>query len=534
MLGRAHARLFDHRIWMIGVGAVSLALTALVASSQKMEFFPTQDNDFVAVRIEMVPGTTLRQTERVVDEVRAITKDHPDVEGMFQRVFEGGGFSMISLKADRKLTSQQFENEITPKFQAIPDARVTFMDPSAGRGSSGTGRPITVMLTGADSGVLHDTAARLVEEMKGLDEIVAPRISADMRRPEIIIEPRLDLAADLGVTTAALSQAIRVATIGEIDQNAAKFSLTERQVPIRVRLPESARRNLDNIRNLPVPAQNGGSVPLWRVAEIKLGSGPTSIQRYNQERRILIGADLAPGVVQSEATEAINNLPAMKSLPPGVYHKPFGTDEWAMEMIDNFKVAVISGILLVFAVLVLLYHRIVSPLVNMGSLLLAPFGGVIALTLTGQSLSMPVFIGVLMLLGIVGKNSILLIDFALEEMAQGAKKFEAIIEAGHKRAQPIVMTTVAMTAGMIPTALAGTIGDGDGAWRAPMGTMVIGGLVVSTLLTLVIVPAAFSLADGFEKRIGPKLRRAILTFEPEHADAEMRGSADGQDGLPAE
>ncbi|MDG2002939.1 MAG: efflux RND transporter permease subunit, partial [Novosphingobium sp.] len=527
---RIRARLRDHRIWMIGVGAGSLAMTAVIASSLPMEFFPTQDSDFTAVRIEMVPGTTLKQTEAVGDHVRDLIKDHPDLEGMFQRFFEGGGFMMVSLKDDRKLTSQQFEDEITPALQAIPDARVTFQSPNRGPGS-GTGRAISVMLTGNDSRLLHDTAAQVVEEMKGLDKVVAPRIGADMRRPEIIIEPRLDLAADLGVTTAALSQAIRVATIGEIDQNAAKFSLSERQIPIRVRLPESARRNLDNIRNLPVPTQSGGSVPLWRIAKVSLGSGPTSIQRYNQERRIFIGADLAPGVVKSEADEVINALPVMTNLPRGVKSKPFGTDEWQQEMIDNFSVAVPAGILLVFAVLVLLYHRIISPLVNMASLLLAPLGGLMALVLSGQSLSMPVFIGILMLLGIVGKNSILLIDFALEEMTNGADKFEAIVEAGHKRAQPIVMTTVAMTAGMIPTAL--SLG-GDGAWRAPMGTMVIGGLLVSTLLTLVIVPAAFSLADGFEKRLGPKLRRSILTFEPEHADEDKRRQSAERDGWPAE
>jgi multidrug efflux pump subunit AcrB len=523
---RISARLLDHRIWMVGLGVFALVLTAVIARSLPMEFFPTQDNDFTAVRVEMVPGTTLRQTEAVVDEVRDIVKDHPDFEGVFQRIFEGGSFSMITLKEDRKLTSQEFEEQITLPLQAIPDARVTFQSPSRGPGS-GTGRPISIMLTGGDSQLLHDTAARLVEEMKGLKEVVAPRTSADMRRPEIVIEPRLDLAADLGVSTAGLSQAIRIATIGAIDQNAAKFSLPERQVPIRVRLSESARRDLDNIRNLPVPTQSGGSVPLWRVAKIRMGSGPTSIQRFNQERRTFIGADLAPGVVQSEALDAINALPAMNSLPTGVSNKPFGTDEWQQEMIDNFIVAVPAGILLVFAVLVLLYHRIISPLVNMGSLLLAPLGGLMALVLSGQSLSMPVFIGILMLLGIVGKNSILLIDFALEEMEQGADKFEAIIEAGQKRAQPIVMTTVAMTAGMIPTAL--SLGS-DGAWRAPMGTMVIGGLLVSTLLTLVIVPAAFSLADGVEKRLGPKLRRSFLTFEPEHADADRLA----QGGLPAE
>jgi multidrug efflux pump subunit AcrB len=221
----------------------------------------------------------------------------------------------------------------------------------------------------------------------------------------------------------------------------------------------------------------------------------------------------------------------MKALPTGISNKPFGQDEWQQEMLDNLMVAVPSGILLVFAVMVLLYHRVISPLVNMASLLLAPLGGLIALIITNQSLSMPVFIGILMLLGIVGKNSILLIDFAIEEMARGVPKAEAIIDAGRKRAQPIVMTTVAMTAGMLPTALAL---NGDGAWRAPMGTMVIGGLILSTALTLLIVPAAFSLADGFEKRIGPILRRNLLTFEPEHAEAERNRRKEDYGEFPAE
>ena len=397
---------------------------------------------------------------------------------------------------------------------------------------SGTGRDISIMLAGSNSDLLNATAAKLVEQMNDLDKLViAPRISADMRRPEIVIRPRLDLASELGVSTSALSQAIRIATLGEIDQNAAKFSLKDRQVPIRVRLSEDDRRDISNIENLPVPTASGGSVPLSRVAEISFGSGPTKIQRQNQERRVFVGADLAPGVVKSEAMEAINALPVLKSLPTGISNKPFGQDEWQQEMLDNLLVAVPSGILLVFAVMVLLYHRVISPLVNMASLLLAPLGGLIALIITNQSLSMPVFIGILMLLGIVGKNSILLIDFAIEEMAQGVPKAEAIIDAGRKRAQPIVMTTVAMTAGMLPTALAL---NGDGAWRAPMGTMVIGGLIMSTALTLLIVPAAFSLADGFEKRIGPILRRKLLTFEPEHADAERKRRKEDYGENPAE
>ena len=214
----------------------------------------------------------------------------------------------------------------------------------------------------------------------------------------------------------------------------------------------------------------------------------------------------------------------------GVSNTPFGQAKWQSEMIFNLALAVPAGIGLVFAVLVLLYHRVVSPMVNMASLFLAPFGGLLALMLTGRPISMPVYIGILMLFGIVAKNSILLIDFAIEEMSRGMSKFEAIIEAGHKRAQPIVMTTVAMTAGMIPAAASLS---GDDSFRGPMGTVVIGGLCMSTVLTLLIVPAAFSLADGFEKRIGPMLRRGLLTYEPEHGTASL-DQDNGPQVAPAE
>ena len=531
LVDRLRARLRDHRIWMMGIAVAALGLTVFLMMSLPAQFFPDGDRDVTSVRIEMVPGTTLLETEKVTDKVLAVLYSQDDVRSANANIREAGANVYVTLEDDRKRTSMEFEDQVTPALQDIPDARVTFVNPMQQGGPGGPGRAISVMLAGSDPELLESTAARLVEQMKGLDQVVAPRISGDMRRPEIVITPRLDLASSLGVSTAALSQAIRVATIGDIDQNAAKFSLSDRQVPIRVRMPEEARRDLSNIANMPVPTATGGSVPLSRVADISLGSGPISIQRYNQQRRIFVGADLAPGVIKSDADKAIAALPVMRDLPPGVSNTPFGSDRWQKEMIDALMFAVPTGILLVFSVLVLLYHRFISPLVNMSSLFLAPLGGLIALVITGQPMSMPVFIGILMLFGIVAKNSILLIDFAIEEMAQGANKFEAIIEAGHKRAQPIVMTTVAMTAGMVPTALSLS---GDGAWRAPMGTVVIGGLILSTALTLLIVPAAFSLADGLEKRIGPKLRRSILTFEPHHADEDRARSQGGVALQPAE
>ncbi len=498
----ARARLFDHRLWCFGIGIGALLLTLTLFYVLPNQFQPLTDSDSSRANIEMVPGTTIEQTGEVADRVAAILNEQPEVRLVMERSSEARANLFIMLKDDRQTTSTEFERRMAKQFQEIPDARVTF---SSQGGGGGTGRDISVMLSGSNPEVLNQTAQTLIEQMKGVKGVLAPRIAADLQRPELVIVPRLDLAAQLGVTTSALSQAIRIATIGEIDQSAAKFSLSDRQVPIRVVLDKEARRDIATIENLPVPTSAGGSVPLKRVASIRFGAGPTQIQRFNQSRRIFVGADLDEGVLKGPVMQQINQLPIMRNLPAGVSNSPVGDEKWQGELIQNFIIAVVAGILLVFGVLVLLYRRFVSPLVNMTSLLLAPLGGLVALAIIGQPISISVYIGLLMLLGIVAKNSILLIDFAIEEMERGEEKLAAIMEAGHKRAQPIVMTTMAMTAGMVPTALSLS---GDSAWRAPMGTTVIGGLILSTLLTLLIVPAGFSLADGLEKRVGPWLRTA--------------------------
>jgi multidrug efflux pump subunit AcrB len=503
------ARFYDHRVWMLGAGWLSLLVTILLFGQIPGQFQPTIDDENSQVAIEMVPGTTLAETKRVVNAVADILREEPEVERMLERIRLGDSSSIfVKLKEDRERTSIEFERELAPRLARFPDARVRFQSQSGGFGS---GRDMTVMLAGSDPVLLDQTAARLVEEMKGVKSLVAPRISADLNRPEIIITPRDKIAAELGISTAALSQTIRIATLGEIEQNAARFSLSDRQIPIVVRLSEESRTDFRTIENLPVPLAGGGSVPLSRVADITFGSGPTAIQRYNQNRRVLVGADLASGVLKGEAQAQIDALPVLQDLPVGVIRDVVGEEEWQAELVQNLIIAVIAGVLLVFAVLVLLYKRLMSPLVNMTSLALAPLGGVLLIWLLGMPNSMPVYIGILLLLGIVSKNSILLIDFAIEEMNKGVGKLDAILDAGHKRAQPIVMTTVAMTAGMVPVALSLS---GDGAWRQPMGIVVIGGLILSTLLTLLIVPAGFSLADGFEKRVGPWLRARMLTYKP--------------------
>jgi len=493
-----------HR-WVTVVGGfVALVLTVFAFAMMPQTFFPDTDRDFASVTVEMVPGTTLDQTGAAARQVEAVIRAQPEVASVFTRVRVGSATvsAMLKDRSERARTSQQFERQVTPLLSRIPDARAFFRAQQTG------GRAVSLMLGGDDPVLLNQTAQRIVEEMSHRPELVAPRVSGDMQRPEIEIRPRLDLAADLGVTTAALSNAIRIATLGEIDQNSARFSLADRQIPIRVSMTENARQRLSNIENLPVPTASGGSVPLKLVADIGFGAGPTLIQRTNQVRRITIGADLAPGMISGEAMKLIRQLPTMQHLPPGVRELLIGQNRWQAEMLKNFLIAVVSGILLVLAVLMLLYRRFMPPLVNLGSLLLAPLGGLVALMIAGQPISLMVYIGILMLLGIVAKNSILLIDFALEEMDKGVPKFEAIMDAGHKRAQPIVMTTLAMSAGMIPTAIALS---GDAAWRAPMGIVVIGGLMVSTLLTLVLVPGTFSLALGLERRLGARMRRWFTT-----------------------
>jgi multidrug efflux pump subunit AcrB len=496
-----------HRWSAIVAGMAALALTVICASSLPMTFQPDQDQDTSTAMIELAPGTTFAQTQAVVAKVATLLQAQPDVATTYQRAGVATGRVTAIFKKKKRQTSSQFERALAPRLAQIADARVSFRSHNGGN----SGRDLSITLAGSDPVLLRQTAATLAEQMSHLRTVTAPRISGDLQRPEIVIKPYSDLAASLGVTTAALSNAIRIATLGDIDQNSAKFSLSDRQIPIRVALEQSSREQLSTIQNLPVATATGGSVPLSLVANIGFGAGPTKIERVAQQRQITIGADRAAGVVSGTAIEQIHTLPIMKNLPLGVSELTLGQQKFEVEMVNNFIVAVASGVLLVFAVLVLLYRRVFAPFVNMGSLMLAPLGGLIALLLTGNPISMPVLIGMLMLLGIVAKNSILLIDFALEEMDKGIDPFTAIIDAGHKRAQPIVMTTVAMVAGMIPTAL--SLG-GDASWRAPMGVTVIGGLLLSTLLTLLIVPASFSLAVGIERWLGPKLGKRLLTYSP--------------------
>jgi multidrug efflux pump subunit AcrB len=492
----------------IAAGTVFFALSLVVCALGIIPtaFVPPEDFANAMLQIELPPGGRLEDTARVSAAAAAILNKSPQVTNIVE--FIGGedgeirnGTIYVSLlpRSKRSMSQKQWEQKIMPELAQVADGQLNFSE-------GGGGRDVQFYLTGDDPLLVETTGRRVITEMRGLSEIREPRIRGDLPRPEIVVHPRLDIAAQLGVSVQSISETIRIATLGDLPQNGAKFSLSDRQIPIRVSIIESARRDLSTLENLPVPTASGRSVPLKSVADLSFGQGPSAVRRYNQSRRVFIEADMSPGIELGTAKKKIYALPTMTKLPQGVHLVETGNSEIMTELYQNFILAVGAGILMVFAVLVLLFVRVFQPITILAALPLSLGGVVLALLLTGLPFSLSVIIGLLMLMGIVGKNSILLVDFAIEEMRAGKTRLQAILEAGHKRARPIVMTTVAMVAGMLPVAI-GWGGDSD--FRGPMAIAVIGGLITSTALTLVIVPAVFTVFDDIERWIAPKASKLL-------------------------
>jgi hydrophobe/amphiphile efflux-1 (HAE1) family protein len=499
-----------HRWRTLAGGTAFFALSLIALSVLPTSFIPEEDSSSAQLKIELPPGVRLEQTTAVSTAAYNIIKQQPEVKYVVENigaddegeVRQATHFINLVPREERDVTQQQWEARVLQLLRKIPDARIHFEKESGG----GMGRDISLFLAGDDPVTLERAAQEVATQMRGLPELTEARINGDLQKPEIVIRPKLDLAAELGVTVASISQTIRIATLGDLPQNAAQFNLTDRLIPIRVSLLESSRSDINTLENMPVPTVSGQSVPLKAVADIGFSQGPTRVRRYNQSRRIALEADLADGVELGTAMERIYELPAIKNLPLGVRLVEIGEAEIMRELFANFAIAMLTGVLMVFAVLVLLFARVFQPITILSALPLSIGGAVLALMLTGFPMSMPVVIGFLMLMGIVAKNSILLVDFAIEEMRAGKDRITAILEAGHKRAQPIVMTTVAMIAGMLPVAIGF---HGDNSFRAPMAVAVMGGLVTSTLLTLVVVPAAFTVIDDLERWLAPRFTKLI-------------------------
>ena len=415
------------------------------------------------------------------------------------------------LKAVRQHKTEQIKALVRPLLRNIADVRITTL---GGWGAA----DVETVLSSQDSPALERTQEELEREMRTLPILTDVRPAPAAAGPELVVRPKPGEAARLGVTSDALASVLRIATIGDIDANVSKFSEGERRIPIRVRLPESDRTDLSVLENLQVPTLDGKSTPLSSVADLSFQAGPGKIVRFARERRASVQADLMHGTSLGTALKAVNALPVMKHLPPDVHPTAVGDAEALQNVVSGFTGAILSGLLLIYAVLVLLFRSFFKPLIIMGSLPLALAGVSVALTVAGMEIDMPVFIGLLMLFGIAAKNSILLVEFAIEDERAGQTPVQALHNACRERARPIVMTTVAMIAGMAPTAL----GLGQGSeFRQPMAVAVIGGLISSTVLSLVLVPAIYLVVDGFEAWLKPKFR-GFTTPKQAGDDAPIR------------
>jgi multidrug efflux pump subunit AcrB len=285
---------------------------------------------------------------------------------------------------------------------------------------------------------------------------------------------------------------LRVATNGDYDQSLAKLNLPDRQLPIIVKLRDDARQDIELLSRLTVQGSRG-PVMLGNVATLSLESGPAQIDRFDRQRNITFDIELA-GQPLGEVQDTALALPSVKNLPESVTVAPIGDAEAMNELFASFGLAMFTGVMCIYIVLVLLFKDFMQPATILGALVLSIPGAFLALFLTNTSISMPSMIGIIMLMGIATKNSILLVEYAVvSRRDRGMNRAEALLDACKKRVRPIVMTTMAMGAGMLPVAL--DLGTGDGSFRSPMAIVVIGGLITSTFLSLLVIPVMFTYVD---------------------------------------
>ncbi len=511
-----------HRIaTLIGAAAFffgSFALVPLLPTG----FIPPDDLSQTQVYVTLPPGSTFNQTLAAAEHARAIVERNPHVKLVYTAVgggaagsnpFEPRGAAEVrkatltinmTPRSDRRgVSKQEIERDLREALTALPGARITV-------GLAGGQEKYVLVLAGENGAVLAEHARKVERELRTLDGIGGVTTTASLVRPELVIRPDFARAADLGVTSLAIADTLRIATAGDYDQGLAKLNLSQRQVPIVVKLPPDARQDLQLLERLPVPGKRG-PVMLGNVAQLSIAGGPAEIDRYDRLRNINFEIELN-GQPLGEIEKQALALPSLRSLPAGVIQTSVGDAEAMNELFASFGLAMLTGVLCIYIVLVLLFKDFVQPVTILVALVLSIPGAFLALFVTQSALSMPSMIGLIMLMGIATKNSILLIDYViLARRDHGLTRWEAIIDACRKRARPIVMTTVAMGAGMTPIAIGlGT----DPSFRAPMAIVVIGGLITSTFLSLLVVPVVFTYVDDALGWLRQRLRRVRPQAEP--------------------
>ncbi len=488
--------------------AGSIALVGLLPTG----FVPPADRAQTMINVELPPGSTLAETRVIAEQARVAAMRVPGVKSVFSSI--GGGSSgdafapgaaaearraVLTLttlhRDDRKESLDQIERQIRTRLDQIPGARFNV-------GPQDTGVKMQLVLRSEDPVALMASAQAVERDLRTLKGIGNVSSSASLVRPEIIVRPDFAKAADLGVTAASIGETVRVATAGDYDMALTKMNLAERQVPIRVKLPDAVRADLSAIERLTVPGKNG-PVMLANVASVTMESGPAQIDRLNRSRNVTLEVELS-GRSLGEVNEEALALPALMTLPASVKVAELGDAQEMEALFASFGVAMMIGVLCIYGVLVLLFKDFMQPITILAALPLSIGGAFVALLLTGKALSMPSMIGLIMLMGIVTKNSILLVDYAILAREAGMDRFDALVDACHKRSRPIIMTTIAMGAGMMPLALGW---GADPSFRSPMAVAVIGGLITSTLLSLLVVPAVFTYIDDLEHLLRRTVRR---------------------------
>jgi HAE1 family hydrophobic/amphiphilic exporter-1 len=537
-----------HKLWASFIGFLSFAGTIACLAILPFGFIPNEDPGYIMLDIDAPPGSTRAQMERSAKDLNDLLIEQPDVQDVFIEIGAGGGgaaaamggggggsglnsgSATIVMTDHHKMTTEELKQHIRPLFKQIPDIRVTALLTGGGPG----GADVNILLTSQDSAALDKAQMSLLNEMKDLDNIIRnPRLSPEPPGPELIIRPRASEASRLNVSTDAIAQVARIATVGDIEANTPKFSEGERRLPIRVRLPDNVRNDLAELAQLRVPTLQGGTTTLGAVADLSYEPGPGTIERLYRKRMAAVNADFAPGTTSGTATAAVDRTPTMAAILKAeaegtavVERARIGNEQAMAEMFGGIIVALLAGVALIYSVMVLLFRSVFKPIVILASLPLSFSGAFLALEITGKQVDKPVMIGCVLLLGIAAKNAILLVEFAIEAQQRGKNTYDALFEACRERARPIVMTTVAMSAGMLPTALA--IGEGAG-FRTPMAIAVIGGLISSTVLSLVLVPVVYSFVDKFEQWLNPKAARFTTALTAEDRRLLSRSSHEAAD-----
>lgn len=504
------------RPWhVVMAGMAMMALTALLVPQLSTGFQPAGDPDQVFVKIQGAPGSTARDMEAAIAEATDLFRNQPEVANVFAQAgtkIQGGSGGdrgladirdatlTVIFRPDRTTSAADFRDRLRADLKLLPDARVNFLGETAGA-------DVLTILTGDDPELLAATANKVIGEMRGIGMIDDPRLTNPLGAPELVVRPDRAAMARLGVSADALAAVLRVATVGETDRNVAQLTQPDNSVAIRLRLPDAARQDLDMLRDLRVPTATGVT-PLGAVADIGFEMAPEKITRFDQKRQITIEADLRGDAEFGDAIAAIRALPTMRNLPEGVSTNSIGNQRSMEQLFQSLAVVFITAVVLMYALLVLLFGDMRRPLVILSALPPAITGGLFSLLGGDFALDLPALIGLLMLLGLAAKNSILIVDNAAMREKEGEPVAQAIITACLERARPILMTSLAMVAGMVPTALA----FGEGAeFRQPMAIAVIGGLISSTFVSLVLVPALYMLLSGRKKpaAVAPEIPLAV-------------------------